>query len=100
MGTVCHPMLKEVAIAMAHEIYDNLAMDDHWYRANRNVGRFVANTWPRLIEEARMALAKSLGEGSLLPEGEKQKVAEALIKDNELRYNRKRIKLNVPQTVN
>lgn len=92
MATVVHPMVRDAAIGMAEEYYETLAYHNEFRRLNPSRTRFVKVLWPKLLEQARVILAKTLGEGSLLPEEQKRLVAEALILDNELRINGVRVK--------
>jgi len=91
MATVAHPMIRDTAVGMAEEYYEVLAYHNEFRRLNPSRKRFVRLLWPKLLEQAREVLAGSLGEGSLLPEDQKELVAEALILDNQLRIGGRRV---------
>lgn len=92
----CHKMIRDVAQAMAHEVYDELMKDNEWYKIwkKKNYGasqkaleeRFVRAVWPGLIEQARATLAQMLS--GPLDANLKDQIYEALLLDNTLIYGR------------
>jgi len=76
---------------MAEEYYEVMAYHNEFRRLNPSRKRFVKVLWPKLLEQARVVLAGTLGEGSLLLEDQKELVAEALVLDNQLRINGRRV---------
>lgn len=87
MSGTCHEMIAATAKNMAEELYETLAKDNNWYARNPNRRAFVRRVWPSLVSQARATLAGMLG-GSY-PEELKEKIADALIKDEELRTVRR-----------
>jgi hypothetical protein len=85
-----HPLLKEVAIGFAETLYERLAQDNLWYKLNPDRAAFVAAIWPDVLPSVRTHLSELLRPSSPLPDSEKDKIADALIKDNELRLGRGR----------
>ena len=88
----CHHMVRDTAVAMAHECYDALMQRNDWYKAHREahpgansrgLERVWVNAhWGDFVEGARAVLAQSLR--SPLPEPLKEQIAEALMLDNTL----------------
>lgn len=95
--TYCHTMIKETAVSMAHELFNNLAEDNDIFKVWKEQfpdlptkeleKRFVQMMWPKLVEEARSTLTKMLT--GTLDQTLKDQIADALIKDNILRQGRK-----------
>jgi Lon protease-like protein len=84
-----HPLLREVAIGFAQTLYERLALDNQWYALNKDRKRWVAARWPDMLPAVRTHLARLLGMNTL-PDSEKMKIHDALVKDNELRLGRAR----------
>lgn len=95
MALHVHPMVLSIAKEMANEWFEVYASDDRWYRAFKEAGgternarrQFVLRVAPRFYEEARKALTDVLSQPDV-PEYTKQKVHEALTRDNLMRANR------------
>jgi hypothetical protein len=89
---LCHELVAATAKEMAGALYEALMADDEayadWQAMNPDVakaklqGRFIARTWPKLIEQARATLAKLLN--TSLNDDLKDQIAKALILDNTL----------------
>lgn len=97
-GSHCHFLLKETALGMAHEVYDAIMQDNarfaQWKEQCPDLtpglaeDKFCEALWPHLLEAARTTLAGMLA-GSY-PEELKQRIHDALVKDNVLREGRAR----------
>lgn len=71
-----HKLVRETAVAMAHELYDTMMQDNQWYttwksanpdlveRPRQLEARFVAKNLARLLPQARATLAKMLTQTS------------------------------------
>ncbi len=91
-GAHCHKLMKETAIAMAHEVYDALMQKNDWYALHKsrhpNLNRagleriWVAKHWGQFVEGARATLTQSLL--VITDEGLKEQIYEALLLDNTL----------------
>lgn len=75
---------------MANTVYDEMAMDNDWYKRNRNrhdfVRKHLAVNGMLYVQEARKILATLLTDPDL-PLSEKDKIHEALVQDAALRGN-------------
>lgn len=94
-GLNAHVMVAQMAQEMAQELFEVYASDNEIYRNLRANGQvtekaarefFVIKMTPKLLEDARIALTSCLG--GELPKYQQDKIAEALIRDNQLRANR------------
>lgn len=84
-----HWYVRDTAIAMAHELYEMLMLDDKQYKVWKNrypdrpakflEERFVSLTYPTLIEQARAALAGVLA--TTMDDDLKATIYEALLLD-------------------
>lgn len=68
---------------MARALYEEMAKDNHFYKANPRPEPFCSKMTPSLLEEARATLAVMLEMD--FPESTKHEISEALILDNEFR---------------
>lgn len=70
-----HWMVRDTAVAMAHELYDTMMLDNSWYKhwkdthsphytAKRLEEAFVNKNLAQLIPQARAVLAKMLRDSS------------------------------------
>ena len=84
-----HPLIKETAQECAQALYERLAKNNLWYELNPNRAIWVGERWRDLIPAARKSLAGALNSPNLNKD-QKDKIADALIKDNELRLGRAR----------
>lgn len=92
----CHEMVKETAQEMAGAAFEVLASDNtRWAKMKTMCPElsaadtqkvFVGKLWPHLIEQARTTLAKMLT--GPLPDLVKDQIHEALVLDNELRFEK------------
>jgi hypothetical protein len=97
-GLNAHRLVAETAIGMANELFEVYAMENAIYRRLRVDGQvsekqarrfFVERTAPRLLEQAREALTECLSQpDDVCPVSQKDRIAEALILDNDLRAKR------------
>lgn len=97
-GLNAHIMVAKVAIEMAHEWYEVYMADNamnHKMRAGGQVTEvasrklFVELVAPRLLEDARKALVAMLTQpDDRVPVAMKDEIADALIKDSDLRGKR------------
>lgn len=88
-----HKLVRETAVAMAHELYDTMMTDNEWYRlwkaqwpdedGKQLELRFVAKNLSRLLPQARAVLAQMLRSPGT-NEGMKEEIYEALVLDNTL----------------
>jgi hypothetical protein len=82
-------MVKETAVAMAHELYDHMMQDNGWWQAWRSQWpgltgpqleeKFVARNLAALVPQARAALAGMLR--TTADETVKESIYEALVLD-------------------
>lgn len=95
-GLVAHRMVMETAVEMANELFEVYAHENSVYRALRANGQvtekaarlvFMERMAPRLLEDARRILTDMLANPDL-PKAQKDEIADALIKDTDLRANR------------
>jgi hypothetical protein len=97
-GLNAHRLVAETAIGMANELFEVYAMENAIYRRLRVDGQvsekqarrfFVERIAPRLLEQAREALTECLSQpDDVCPVSQKDRIAEALILDNDLRAKR------------
>lgn len=97
-GLTAHRLVMEVAVGLAHELYEEVARNNATYRALRASGQisdaasrlvFVERMAPRLLEDARQALADLLTQpDKVVSRKQKDEIADALILDTDLRANR------------
>jgi hypothetical protein len=84
-----HWRVRNVAVAMAHELYDHMMMDNEWYARWRSVNpgmskadleeAFVKRNLPKLIPQARAMLTQMLKDSSDVVL--KEAIYDALVKD-------------------
>lgn len=85
-----HPLVKQTAVECAQAVYEALASrSNQWYAQNRNREVWVGRRWRDFIQVARQNLAKMLAQAHV-DKATKDQIADALIKDNELRLGRAR----------
>lgn len=87
-----HQLVKETAVAMAHELYDHMMQDNQWYAQwkfqHPDLGpkaleeRFIAKNLSRLLPQARATLAGMLR--STADPALQETIYEALVLDNTL----------------
>jgi hypothetical protein len=97
-GLNAHRLVAEVAVEMAHELFEIYASDNTIYRALRANGEvsekaarlvFVERVAPRLLQDARQTLAKMLSQpDDIVPTAQKDEIAEALVLDAPLMASR------------
>jgi hypothetical protein len=97
-GLNAHRLVAETAVEMANELFEAYALENAIYRKLRADGQvsekaarrvFVERVAPRLLEDARGALTQCLAQpDEAVPVSMKDKIAEALIADNDLRAKR------------
>jgi hypothetical protein len=96
-GLNAHRMVAETAVAMAQSAYEQyMSAHNELYRAFRQDMTdkqarlaFVARVAPALLEEARLALTDCLSQpDDVCSVRLKEEIADALIKDTDLRANR------------
>jgi hypothetical protein len=97
-GLNCHRLVAGVAVNMAAALWEKYAAENGFYRRMRANGQvtekaarrlFLARVGPRMLEDARLALADMLTQpDTLVPQARKDEIAEALILDNDLRAKR------------
>lgn len=82
-----HKLIRDTAIEMAEALYEECARrSDEWWANAPDRKKWVRDTWPLLIEEARSTLAKMLS--GPMPESLKEQIFEALSLDNAVRSGR------------
>lgn len=92
-NVAAHKLVRQVAVAMAIDLYDELMKDNTRYAAWKKLcpelepellmKMWVQQAWPSLIDSARATLAKMLTMN--YPDNLKEDITDALIKDNMLR---------------
>lgn len=97
-GLNAHRMVAECAVKMAEEYFESFAVDNAFYKAIRAQGQitenaarlvFVERVAPQLLEDARRALTDCLAlPDDVMPRKQKDEIADALVKDTDLRANR------------
>lgn len=95
-NVAAHKMVRQVAVAMAIELYEELMKDNEqfakWKKLcpeltpEKLMKMWVRRAWPTLIDKARATLATMLTQNH--PEHLKEAIADALIKDKMLRAGR------------
>jgi hypothetical protein len=107
-GLNAHRMVAETAVKLAHELYES------WMAEHNDVRRaflaiptekarilaFVHQAAPQLLEEARLLLTDCLSQPDTeVPPKMKDEIADALIKDSDLRANRRRAAEHMPSAL-
>ena len=97
-GLNAHRMVAEVAVAMTQELFEVFAHDNAFYQgltANGEISEhaarlvFLDRMAPRMLEDARRVLTDMLTmPDEVVPRAQKDEIADALIKDTDLRANR------------
>ncbi len=97
-GLNAHWRVAKVAIEMAEELFGVYMLDNDWWHkmsaggeVSEKQGRklFVNCVAPQLLEDARLSLVDALAlPDSVMPQSQKDEIAEALILDNPLRAKR------------
>jgi hypothetical protein len=104
-GLNAHRLVAETAVRMANELYDPfMAANNELYRAMRQnltdkQARlvFVRQMAPKMLEEARLALTDMLSQpDDVVSTALKDEIADALIKDTDLRANRVKAAEHMP----
>lgn len=95
-GQHCHELIRATAIEMAGELYDLMMQNNEqwaeWQAMHPMLSkveleiRFIELKWPELIEDARATLAQMLGGN--IGEDLKERIFDALVKDEPLRRAR------------
>lgn len=80
---MAHELVAATAREMASALYEELAQDNGWYKANPDLADFVERTRGSLLTQARAVLAGMLNKPAL-PDEQKDLILEALVLDNEL----------------
>lgn len=75
--TLAHKRVAQIAVAMANEIYEELAPRNQFYAAFPDRREFLNQCAPTLIHEARSALAKMLSDPGI-SDHDKEEIFEAL----------------------
>lgn len=91
-GAHVHHMVRDTAVAMAHEAYDALMQRNDWYALHKSEHpgasaaglekAWVNDHWAQYIEGARSVMASMLA--GPIPDTLKDQIAEALILDKSL----------------
>lgn len=107
-GLNAHRMVAETAVKLAYELYES------WMAAHNDVRRafkaiptekarqlaFVKQAAPQLLEEARLVLTDCLSQpDEIVPKAMKDEIADALIKDTDLRANRVKAAEHMPTSL-
>ena len=79
---VAHEMVRDVACAMAREIYEVVARDNRVYERFPNMQQWVEETWHQYIPDARSTLVDMLTMDEI-PMEKKLEIEEALALDLE-----------------
>jgi hypothetical protein len=97
-GLNAHRLVAETAVEMANELFEVYARDNATFHALRGRGEitteqarlvFVDRVAPRLLSDARQALAACLKQpDDVMPRAQKDEIAEALILDAPLQAAR------------
>ena len=98
LGLNAHWRVAKVAVALAEELWEVYARSNAFYHRMLADGRvtekdarrlFVERVAPRMLEDARQALTDCLTQpDSVMPQAQKDEIAEALILDNSFRGKR------------
>ena len=108
MGLNAHRLVAETAVAMANEHFENyMIVNNALWKSLREVltekqarVAFVAKIAPMLLEEARLALTDCLSQpDDVCPKSMKDQIADALIKDTDLRANRLKAATHMPSNL-
>lgn len=83
-----HKLVAQTAREMAGAIYEELAKNNEWYKANPSQTEFIERVHGSLLVQARDVLASMLALPNY-PETLKEQIAEALILDNQLQLGRR-----------
>ena len=73
-----HKLVDKLCVTLAQELYEELASNDEFYRANRNRIHFVRKTAPSLMNEAVKILGSLLNDPELSTT-DKDTIHEALV---------------------
>jgi len=104
-GLNAHRMLAETAVQMAHAHFEHyMSVNNELWKTLREVltekqarTAFVAKIAPMLLEEARLALTDCLSQpDDVCTPHMKAEIADALIKDNDMRANRRKAAEHMP----
>jgi hypothetical protein len=104
-GLNAHRIVAETAVAMANEHFEHYMIVNNalWNTLREHLTEkqarmvFVAKIAPMLLEEARLALTDCLTQpDDVCPKSLKDKIADALIKDTDLRANRLKAATHMP----
>lgn len=107
-GLNAHRMVAEVAVEMANEHFEHymIVNNDLWNSLREHLTEaqariaFVAKIAPMLLEEARLALTDCLSQpDDECPQSQKAEIADALIKDNDMRANRVKAAEHMPSSL-
>lgn len=107
-GLNAHRMVAEVAVGLAQACYEmHMSANNALYRSMREnlterqaLTAFVARVAPTLLEEARLALTDCLNQpDDECPSALKAEIADALIKDNDMRANRVKAAEHMPSNL-
>ncbi len=107
-GLNAHRMVAEVAIEMANHHFEHyMVVNNELWRSLREQLTekqariaFVAKIAPMLLEEARLALTECLSQpDDVCPKTQKDEIADALIKDNDMRANRRKAAEHMPSSL-
>lgn len=100
MAAHCHKQVRDIAMAIAGELYERLMGDDRFWKMwqNQNPGatrkemedRFIDMNWGRCIGQARKALVMMLKDPSISEEA-KWQVMDVLERDASLTRGRKQL---------
>src|SRR3954467_12798807 len=100
MPAFVHFKVKDVAIEMAHVLYDTMMEDNEWYDLWKKrfpgmpgkalEAKFVAMNWPRLVGQARATLAGMLASPHY-SDSMKEDIFDALTRDATLTHGRPRL---------
>ncbi len=82
MPAQVHKLVYATAVQMAGAVYDEMALDNAFYKFNKDPYKFIEDNWSSFIVQARETLAGMLA-GSY-PESQKAEIYEALILDASL----------------
>jgi hypothetical protein len=80
----CHILIADTAKEMAGSLYEELALDDLFYKINPSQKAFIASQWGKFVPQARATLAQMLETD--ISDSLKLQIEDALIKDNALRH--------------
>ncbi len=107
-GLNAHRMVAEAAVAMANEHFELYMRADNelWKTVREKLTEaqartvFVATIAPKLLEEARLMLTDLLSQpDDVCTPHMKAEIADALIKDNDMRANRVKAAEHMPSTL-